>query len=175
MSETTLEHKKKAPEEIGFCVITISDSRYKAQQKGGSSDDISGKLILEKLTDVGYNSLDYTILPDDKEKIAKKVSELIDTASVDVIICTGGTGISNTDVTIEALEGIIEKRIDGFGELFRKVSFDDIGASVMLTRVTAGVSRGVVIFAVPGSPNAVETSLRIMSKEIKHLVKHARE
>ncbi|MEE8358759.1 MAG: MogA/MoaB family molybdenum cofactor biosynthesis protein [Candidatus Hydrothermarchaeales archaeon] len=173
MSETTLEHKKESPEEIGFGVITVSDSRYNAQ--GDGVEDVSGRLILDQLGKEGYRSVDYMILPDDRGMIADKVSGLVEREDVDVVLCTGGTGISERDVTIEALEGIIEKRIDGFGELFRRRSFEEIGASVMLTRVTAGVSKGVVIFAVPGSPNAVQTALDIISKEIKHLVKHARE
>lgn len=173
MSETTLEHKKESPEEIGFGVVTVSDSRYNAQ--GDGAEDVSGRLILDQLEKEGYRSVDYVVLPDDRGMIADKVSELVEREDVDVVICTGGTGISERDVTIEALEGIIEKRIDGFGELFRTRSYEEIGASVMLTRVTAGVSKGVVIFAVPGSPNAVQTALDIISKEIKHLVKHAKE
>jgi len=173
MSETTLEHKKESPEEIGFGVVTVSDSRYNAHGEG--AEDISGKMILDQLKNAGYRSVDYTILPDDRRMIADKVSGLVEKKDIDVVICTGGTGISDRDVTIEALEEIIEKQIDGFGELFRRKSYEEIGASVMLTRVTAGISRGVVIFAVPGSPNAVQTALDIISKEIKHLVKHARE
>ncbi len=175
MSETTLEHKKESPEEIGFGVVTVSDSRYNAQGAGDGAEDVSGRLILDQLEKEGYRSVDYMILPDDRGMIVDKVSGLVEREDVDVVICTGGTGISERDVTIEALDGIIEKRIDGFGELFRRRSFEEIGASVMLTRVTAGVSKGVVIFAVPGSPNAVQTALDIISKEIKHLVKHARE
>ncbi|MFQ5887666.1 MAG: molybdenum cofactor biosynthesis protein B [Candidatus Hydrothermarchaeales archaeon] len=175
MSETTQEHKEKAPEEIGFGVITVSDSRYRTQKEKGNAEDISGRLILDKLAENGYRAIEYTILPDDKEMIANKVSEMVGTEGIDVVICTGGTGISSNDVTIEALDRIIEKRIDGFGELFRKASFEKIGTSVMLTRVTAGVSNEVVIFAVPGSPNAVQTALEIISKEVRHLVKHARE
>ncbi|MFQ5975543.1 MAG: molybdenum cofactor biosynthesis protein B [Candidatus Hydrothermarchaeales archaeon] len=175
MSETTQEHKEKAPKEIGFGVITISDSRYKAQKEKGNAGDISGRLILDKLTEEGYKAVDYVILPDDRDMIADEVSEMVGTEGIDVVVCTGGTGITAKDVTIEALDGIIEKKIDGFGELFRKASFEKIGTSVMLTRVTAGVSKRVVIFAVPGSPDAVQTALKIISKEVKHLIKHARE
>ncbi len=175
MSETTEEHRQEAPEKLGFTVITVSDSRYNSLKDAGNVDDVSGKLILDTLQSEGMKAVKYTILPDNKDLIATKVSEIIKSRDSDVIILTGGTGISSTDVTIEALEGIIEKRIDGFSELFRRASYDEIGGSVMLTRVTAGVNRGVVIFAVPGSPNAVETALEIIKKELKHLVKHARE
>ncbi|MFQ6136788.1 MAG: molybdenum cofactor biosynthesis protein B [Candidatus Hydrothermarchaeales archaeon] len=175
MNKTSSEHESGAPSNIGFGVVTISDSRYKVLKEEGDAKDISGKLILDGLREGGHRVIDYAILPDDEKQIEQKIASMVSKGEIDVIICSGGTGITKRDVTIEALEGLFDKRIDGFGELFRKMSFEKIGMSVMLTRATAGVSDGVLIFALPGSPDAVKTGMEIILKEVRHLAKHAKE
>ncbi len=179
MSTTTKRHKGEAPVDITAAVITVSDSKFEYQQgrgEGGEEDeDLSGKLILEKLEDAGCRILHYEIVPDEEPKILGAVRKTVGNHKPDILITTGGTGISRRDVTIEALEKIFEKRLEGFGELFRALSFERIGNAAMLTRAAAGVFKATLIFALPGSPHAVETGMELISGEAGHLVKHLRE
>lgn len=168
MSETTDKHKGGAPASIKAAVITVSDSKSKEK-------DTSGRHISDALKKAGHEVVSYKIVPDDEGSIIETIDYIIETQSPDVIITTGGTGISSRDVTIEAVSGMLEKTMDGFGELFRRESFEKLGSAVILTRAVAGVSNGTVIFALPGSPDAVKTGVDIILKEAGHIVKHARE
>jgi molybdenum cofactor biosynthesis protein B len=108
--------------------------------------------------------------------IQQNVSKALELQSVDAIITCGGTGISPRDVTIESVKPLFEKELDGFGEIFRRLSFDEIGSAAVLTRATAGVSNGKVIFCIPGSPQAASVCLkRLISPEASHILKHTRE
>ena len=170
MSETTVKHKEEAPGIVKVAVLTVSDSKSNNAKK-----DTSGQYISDALKGAGHEVVSYKIVPDDEASIIEAIDYIIENQAPDAIITTGGTGISKRDVTIEAVSGMLEKVLDGFGELFRSKSAERIGAGAVATRALAGVSNGTVIFSLPGSPDAVKTGMDIILKEIAHIVKHARE
>ena len=132
---------------LKIAVLTVSDSRTPA-------DDRSGDLLAERLTTAGHHLAARELVADDASKIADKLESWIADPAIDVVITTGGTGVTGRDVTPEALERVSEKLIPGFGELFRMLSFNKIGTSALQSRATAGVARGTYLFALPGSPGA---------------------
>jgi len=162
------EHKSRAPKSFKFGVITVSD---KGAQ--GKREDLSGYYIIEELKKEGNENAYYKIVPDEKLAILKAVLEALE--KCDVIITTGGTGITSRDVTIESLKPLFDKELVGFGEIFRLRSFEEIGSAAVLSRATAGIIRSRVLFCIPGSLNAVKTALEIIKKEAYHILKHARE
>ena len=170
MSETTKRHKSQAPSLIKVAILTVSDSKSKKTE-----EDTSGSHIKDALVGAGHEVVSYKIVPDDEETIIETIDYIIENQAPDAIITTGGTGISKRDVTIEAVSALLTKTLDGFGELFRRESSKRIGSAVVATRALAGVSNETVIFSLPGSPDAVETGMGIILKEIGHIVKHARE
>jgi len=132
---------------VAIAVMTVSDSRTLA-------DDKSGDLLVQRLTDAGHDLRARTIVTDDQEAIVSSLQEFIDDKTIDVVIATGGTGLTGRDVTPEAFRSIFDKEIDGFGEMFRFLSFQKIGTSTLQSRAVAGVSGGTYLFALPGSPSA---------------------
>jgi molybdenum cofactor biosynthesis protein B len=170
MSKTTDRHKKDAPDSVKAAVVTVSDSKSEHKE-----NDTSGRYVSDALKEAGHEVISYTIVPDDEGSVVEAVGYIIENQSPDVIITTGGTGISGRDVTIEAVSGMLDKVLDGFGEFFRRESFEKIGSAALLTRAVAGVSNGTVIFSLPGSQDAVKTGMGIILKEVGHIVKHARE
>ena len=176
MSETTIKHKEKAPKSLNFAVITCSTSRYKEYVETGKMDDPTGDLIVRILRDSGHKVTMRKIVTDDKEEIQKTVMRALRSRKVDVIITSGGTGVSPRDVTIEAIQPLFEKEIPGFGEIFRALSYREIGSAAILTRSVAGVSKGKAIFCLPGSPHSVSLALKeIKLPEVGHIIEHARE
>jgi len=132
---------------LNIAVLTVSDSRTPA-------DDRSGDLLAERLTAAGHHLAARELVADDASTIADRLESWIADPAIDVVITTGGTGVTGRDVTPEALERVSEKLIPGFGELFRMISFNKIGTSALQSRATAGVARGTYLFALPGSPGA---------------------
>ncbi|HEX5795448.1 MAG TPA: molybdenum cofactor biosynthesis protein B [Geminicoccaceae bacterium] len=132
---------------LNIAVLTVSDSRSLAE-------DRSGDLLVERLTAAGHRLADRALVVDDAARIADQLQAWIADPAVDVVISTGGTGVTGRDVTPEALERVAEKLIPGFGELFRLISFNKIGTSALQSRATAGVAGGTYLFALPGSPGA---------------------
>ncbi len=177
MSETTARHRAEAPEKVRVAVITISDSKFEylwtKNENLEEKEDISGKLIVEALRQAGHEVVFYTIVPDHAELISGMVDHIIERYSPEAIVTTGGTGIGTRDVTLEALEPMYEKTLPGFGELFRQLSFKEVGNAAMLTRAACGVVSGVVVFSLPGSPNAVKVGVKLILSELPHLAKHA--
>ncbi|NJE47293.1 MogA/MoaB family molybdenum cofactor biosynthesis protein [Thermococcus sp. GR7] len=167
------EHRKKAPKKFKFAVITVSDTASR-----GEKEDASGKFLMEALKESGNENVHYTIVPDEKLAIIKAVIESIEKGA-DVIVTTGGTGITSRDVTIESIRTLFDKELVGFGEVFRVRSYEEIGTAVVLTRATAGIirsdGRAIVVFCLPGSLNAVKTGVEIIKREAYHVLKHARE
>tara|TARA_A100001037_G_scaffold42814_1_gene33869 strand:+ start:64046 stop:64558 length:513 start_codon:yes stop_codon:yes gene_type:complete len=137
-------------ESLGAAVLTISDSRTPAE-------DTSGDLLCELLSADGHHLVDRALVPDDVYRIRAQASAWIVNPQVSVILTTGGTGFTGRDSTPEALSVLFDKTIDGFGELFRQLSFDEIGASTIQSRCVGGIANGTLIFALPGSSNAVRT------------------
>jgi molybdenum cofactor biosynthesis protein B len=177
MSETSRRHKAEAPTSIGFAVVICSSSRYQDLKARKSVDDPSGDLIVEALQNAGHNVVFREIVSDDKVLIGKYVGRALGSEKVEAIIVCGGTGISPKDVTIEAVRPMLVKTLPGFGELFRKLSFDEIGSVAVLTRALAGVAdQGKAVFCIPGSPQAVGLVLeKLILPEVGHILKHARE
>jgi molybdenum cofactor biosynthesis protein B len=132
---------------LRIAVLTVSDSRTPA-------DDRSGDLLVARLTAAGHQLAARAIVTDDAERIAAQLQSWIDDPAVDVVISSGGTGVTGRDVTPEALERVAEKIVPGFGELFRMISFRKIGTSAVQSRAAAGVASGTYLFALPGSPGA---------------------
>lgn len=132
---------------LRIAILTVSDSRSLA-------DDRSGDILVERLTKSGHTLAERAIVKDDPDQIAAQLTAWIDNPEVEVVISTGGTGVTGRDITPEALERVAEKPIPGFGEMFRMVSFQKIGTSALQSRATAGVAKGTYLFALPGSTGA---------------------
>jgi molybdenum cofactor biosynthesis protein B len=132
---------------LNIAVMTVSDSRTLA-------DDKSGTILVDRLTGAGHNLADREIVTDNISTITDQLKKWIDDKEIDTVISTGGTGLTGRDVTPEAFESIFEKKIDGFGELFRMLSYEKIGTSTIQSRATGGVAGGTYLFALPGSPGA---------------------
>lgn len=177
MSESSNEHKSKAPKKLNFYVIISSSSRYEKFKNREMFTDPSGDLIVELIKNAGHEVTSKEILPDDRVLLGKHVGNAIGSENVDAIIVSGGTGVSITDVTIETLRPMMIKTLPGFGEIFRKLSYDEIGSAAIMTRALAGVSdQGKVIFCIPGSLQAVNLVMtKLILPETGHIVKHARE
>jgi molybdenum cofactor biosynthesis protein B len=177
MSETARKHKAEAPKKLNFAIIICSSSRYQKLKAQKPVDDPSGDLIVETLQKAGHTVIFKEIIPDDKVLIGKYVSGALGSEEVDSIILCGGTGISPKDVTIEAVRPMMVKTLPGFGELFRKLSFDEIGSAAVLSRALAGIAdQGKAVFCIPGSPQAVGLVLeKLILPEAGHILKHARE
>ena len=132
---------------VSIAVLTVSDSR-------SLDDDKSGDLLVSRLTEAGHNLADRAIVQDDEALITAQLQRFIDNKEIDVVIATGGTGLTGRDVTPEAFRAVFEKEIEGFGEMFRFLSFQKIGTSTLQSRAVAGVAGGTYLFALPGSPSA---------------------
>jgi len=146
------EHDKRIDQSVPFvavniAVLTISDSRSLA-------DDKSGDLLAARVQGDGHNLADRALVTDDMDAITRQLSQWIDAPDVDVVISTGGTGLTGRDGTPEAFRALFDKEIEGFGEIFRLVSFDKIGTSTIQSRAVGGVAKGTYLFALPGSSSA---------------------
>ncbi|MCH7544475.1 MAG: molybdenum cofactor biosynthesis protein B [Proteobacteria bacterium] len=132
---------------VNIAVMTVSDSRTEA-------DDKSGELLIQRLTEAGHNLAARAIVRDEADAITVQLKAWIEDGDIDVVIATGGTGLTGRDVTPEAFESLYEKEISGFGELFRMISYDKIGTSTIQSRATGGMANATYLFALPGSPSA---------------------
>ena len=177
MSESIHSHKNDAPKRINFAVIVSSSSRYQKLKAKEQFTDYSGDLIVDLVNNAGQRVTSRQILPDDRVLLGKTVGNKIGSDDVDVIIVCGGTGVSSTDVTIETLRPLMVKTLPGFGEMFRKLSYEEIGSAAIMTRALAGVTdQGKVIFCIPGSPQAVNLVMtKLILPEAGHILKHSRE
>jgi len=161
------EHRQAAPRVIRCSVVTISDTRT-------DETDTGGRAIVDLLTENGHDVLGKSIVPDDPGQVQRTVEALLSDQNVQAIITTGGTGISSRDQTYEAINGLLDKRIDGFGELFRALSYEEVGTAAMLSRALAGTARGRIVISVPGSRNAVKLAMtKLVLPELGHLVREA--
>jgi len=161
------EHKHLAPKSVNCSVVIISDTRTE-------QNDESGKLIMQALERNSHKVLSYCILKNDASSIRNKLNNLLGEENLQVIIASGGTGISHLDITIETISATLEKRIDGFGELFRFLTYQEIGTASIMSRAMAGVARGKAIICLPGSVGAVDLAMeKIILPEIGHIVREA--
>ncbi len=163
------DHREAAPRQVGCFVLTVSDSRTPAT-------DRSGKLLREQLEEAGHRLTGAEIVPDEPDRIRAAVQGALAAQGTDVVLVTGGTGVSRRDRTVDAIRPMLERELDGFGELFRALSFREIGPAAMLSRATAGVAGGRAIFVMPGSTEAVKLALnQLILPEIGHLVGELRK
>lgn len=145
-------------------VVTCSDTRT-------TDTDTSGALIQQLLQDQGHQVLAYHIVKDEPSDVRRLLTQTAKDDTLQTIIINGGTGISHRDSTFEAVDGLLEKRLDGFGELFRYLSYQDIGSSAMLSRATAGLYQRKVVFSIPGSRGAVRLAMEeLILPELRHIV-----
>jgi molybdenum cofactor biosynthesis protein B len=162
------DHRAHAPASVRCFVLTISDTRT-------ASTDTGGNAVAELLTAAGHTVAGRRIVKDEPTEVAALVKLQAASDHVDAIITTGGTGITRRDSTFEAIDGLLDKRLPGFGELFRMLSFQEVGAAAMLSRACAGTCRGKIVVALPGSENAVRLALtRLLIPELTHLVSETR-
>ena len=162
-----VEHRASAPTSIRCFVLTISDTRTE-------ETDASGQAIVSLLTDAGHEVVGRAIVRDEPADVRRVVEEQLGNQAVQAIVSTGGTGISARDTTFEAIDGLLEKRLEGFGELFRMLSFQEVGPAAMLSRACAGLASGKIVVALPGSENAVRLAVtKLIVPELRHLVLEA--
>ncbi len=164
------EHQSESRERVARCaVVTLSDTRTEAT-------DRSGTRIRELLDSHGHTCVAYHLIPDDPQQLDALLAKLAGRAEIDVILTDGGTGISSRDTTIEVAERQLERVIPGFGELFRMLSFEQIGSGAMLSRAIAGTIAGKLLFCMPGSTPAVEMAMtRLILPELRHLLGELRK
>jgi len=162
-----LEHKAAAPSRVGCYVITVSDTRTE-------DTDTGGRAVADLLTEAGHQIVGRTIVNDDAELLRDCIGRQLANPAVQAIITTGGTGIASRDCTYEAVSAMLWKRIDGFGELFRMLSYAQIGAAAMMSRAVAGTIAGRVVVSLPGSEAGVRLAMeKLVVPELGHLVREA--
>lgn len=165
MSEATRQHREAAAARgpVDCAIVTVSDTRT-------PETDTSGAAVRERLEAAGHRVVFYRIIRDEPDQIAALLDLIIEQSSAQAVLFNGGTGIARRDTTYDALSAKLEKTLPGFGELFRMLSFGEIGAAAMLSRATAGVYRSRLVFSMPGSSNAVKLAMdRLIVPELEHL------
>ena len=165
MGGSSQQHREIAAQKgpVRVAIVTVSDTRTRANDTGGD-------LIEQRVTSAGHVVAFRAIVKDEPSQIDALLDQLVNETNAQLILFTGGTGIAPRDTTYDALARKLEKTMPGFGELFRMLSFSEVGAAAMLSRATAGTYRGRVIFSMPGSPNAVQVALdKLIMPEIQHL------
>lgn len=162
------EHRRSSPPVLGFALITVSDTR-------AAVDDVSGRALAELAGGAGHRVESAQIVPDDVAAIRRAVRQALAAEGVDVVVLTGGTGFSPRDVTLDAVSPLLERPIEGFGELFRMLSYQQVGAAAMLSRAAAGLAGTRAVFLLPGSPKAVALAMeKLILPEAGHLLGQAR-
>lgn len=158
------QHRRDAPRRVGAAVLTISDTRT-------PDTDTAGALVRRLLTRAGHSVVDSAIVPDETTRVRRVLRRWARDRRIHALILTGGTGISPRDRTFEAVEGLLEKRLEGFGEIFRMLSYRQVGSAAILSRAVAGTWKGRILFSLPGSERAVRLALqKIILPEMGHLV-----
>ncbi|MHA1589769.1 MAG: MogA/MoaB family molybdenum cofactor biosynthesis protein [Candidatus Njordarchaeales archaeon] len=165
-----LHEVEKFPEIVKFAIITVSTSRAKAKARGLDIEDTSGDIAEELIKERGFKVVYRDLIPDGIKPVRESLDKAL-RAGAEIIIFIGGTGITKDDVTIEAIEPLLEKKLDGFGDLFRFLSYQEVGSIAMLSRAMAGVYKNTMIFCLPGSTSAVKLGLtKLILQEARHIV-----
>lgn len=163
------EHKSLGPKQVRCFVLTVSDTRT-------VDTDTGGRAVADLLAAAGHQVVGRTIVKDDAALVRETILTQLESNEVDAVISTGGTGITSRDSTYEAVVSLLEKRLDGFGELFRMLSYEQVGAAAMMSRATAGLARGRIVIALPGSEAAVRLAMdKLVVPELGHMVQQARK
>jgi molybdopterin adenylyltransferase len=164
LSESVNKHRESAPERVRVAVLTISDTRTPETDTGGDT-------VEELMRDAGHEVVERNIVRDEASRIQTELVDLLARRDVDAVITTGGTGISARDTTYEVVDRMLEKRLDGFGEIFRMLSYEEIGAAAILSRAIAGAVGFKFVACLPGSRNAVRLAVeKLLVPEIAHVV-----
>jgi molybdenum cofactor biosynthesis protein B len=162
------QHKRDAPPSIRCAVITVSDTRTPATDTGGAE-------VVRQLESAGHAVVAREIVPDEPTRLQPLLESYRDNPDVDAVLLTGGTGISSRDQTFETVEALLTKVLPGYGELFRMLSYAEIGAAAMLSRTIGGLAGRTVVLTMPGSPAAVTLAMqKVILPELGHLVREAR-
>jgi molybdenum cofactor biosynthesis protein B len=162
-----VEHKARAPVSVRCFVLTISDTRTE-------ETDVSGRAIADLLAGAGHSVAGRSIVKDDPDLVRGTIERQLAAPDVQAIITTGGTGIASRDTTYEAVSGLLQKRLDGFGELFRMLSFQQIGSAAIMSRACAGLAAGRIVICLPGSEAAVRLAMeKLVVPELGHLVEQS--
>ncbi len=158
------EHRSYSPAQLGFSILTASDSRT-------LEDDESGCRIAELVNAAGHRVIERRVLPDDEGEIRAAAAAAVERQQADVVVISGGSGFAPRDVSVEAVMPLLDREIEGFGQLFRTLSFQQVGAAAMLSRAMAGVIGRSVVFVLPGSPPAAELAMvSLILPEVAHLL-----
>ena len=164
MSESVHKHKESAPDSVRVAVLTISDTRTPETDTGG---DVAEELLVG----AGQEVVERRIVRDEVSGIRNSLIDLLARSDVDAVVTTGGTGISARDTTYEVVERMLEKRLDGFGEIFRMLSYEEIGSAAIMSRALAGSVGGKFVASLPGSRNAVRLAVgKLLVPELAHVV-----
>jgi molybdenum cofactor biosynthesis protein B len=167
-SPSTQEHRAQSPQSLTCAVVTVSDTRT-------PETDTGGQAVVDFLQQAGHTVAARTIIPDDPVRMTALLREYTARADIDAVLLTGGTGISSRDQTFETVSGLLTKPLPGYGELFRMLSFQQVGAAAMLSRAVGGLIGRTVVLTMPGSPNAVKLAMgQLIVPELGHLVREAR-
>jgi len=163
------QHRRASPHVLGFAVITVSDTRT-------PGDDVSGRAISEMAREAGHRVEETFLVPDEVAAIRGAVEQALAREGVDVVVLTGGTGFSPRDVTLEAVGPLLQRPVEGFGELFRMLSWQQVGSAAMLSRAMAGLIDSRAVFLLPGSPKAVSLAMeKLILPEAGHLLGQVRK
>ena len=164
MSQSVHDHREAAPDYVRLAIVTISDTRTRENDTGGDT-------IQELMTEAGHEVVGREIVPDEVPEIQTTLTDLLERSDVDAVITTGGTGISARDTTYEVVDRMIDKKLDGFGEIFRVLSYEEVGAAAMLSRAVAGAVGNKFVACLPGSRNAVRLAVeKLLVPEMAHVV-----
>lgn len=168
MSQSVVEHRANSAPSVRCAVVTVSDTRTLETDTGGAA-------VIEHLAGAGHGVVAREIIPDEPARMRSLLLDLSSRDDVDAVLLTGGTGISRRDQTYETVSALLTKPLHGYGELFRWLSFQEIGAAAMLSRATGGLLGRCVVLTMPGSPHAVHLAMqRLIVPELAHLVREAR-
>lgn len=168
MSDSVQQHRAGAPGALRCAVVTVSDTRT-------LETDTGGQAVLERLAAAGHEVVERHLVPDEPDRMRPLLERLRDEPTIDVVLLTGGTGISPRDQTFETVSALLDKPIPGYGELFRWLSYQEIGAATILSRATGGLMGRTVVLTMPGSPAGVRLAMdKIIVPELGHLVREAR-
>ena len=167
MSSTAAEHKAQAPVSVRCAVITVSDTRT-------VETDTGGQILADRLMSAGHSIVQRCITPDEPDSMRATLQQLSERSDVDAVLLTGGTGITRRDQTYETVGSLLTKPLPGYGELFRLLSYQEIGSAAMLSRAVGGLMDRTVVLTMPGSPAAVRLAMdRVILPELGHLVREA--
>ncbi len=163
------KHRREGARRLRVAVVTVSSSRYAKMRDGAEYSDEGGDVAAEEAKRAGHEVSRRSLISDDRIMLRREVRRFF-AGREDVLLFTGGTGLSSRDITVETVRPFFEKELVGFGELVRRLGYDEVGAAAALSRATAGVAKGKLILCMPGSPGAVRTSMKTLAGEFAHAV-----